>query len=35
VPLLALFALGGLGLRGYLWYRDGDLLPLAALGAPP
>jgi len=31
LPLLALLALGGLGLRGYLWYEEGQLLPLLAM----
>jgi hypothetical protein len=31
--LVALFVLGGVGLRAYLWYRDGALLPLLVLAA--
>ncbi|MGD9890866.1 MAG: hypothetical protein AB7U18_06190, partial [Dehalococcoidia bacterium] len=30
LPLVALLALGGLGLRGYLWYEQGQTLPLLA-----
>jgi hypothetical protein len=33
VAFLAFLGLGALGLRVYLWYRDGDILPLVGLGA--
>jgi hypothetical protein len=31
LPFLLLGGLGAVGLRGYLWYRDGQLLPVVAL----